>query len=178
MPPTVTITEQAIKDHITRAVSEVFTTMLGQQPRLVEDRDQTFDQSWLPATTAADGVHLPYVVGTVGFIGEANGLIYLYLPEVFARMATGRLLGLEGHELDAAGAEEVNDAIGEVTNMTVGVFKNCLCDAGYACRLTIPSILRGSNFHVEPVSSALRRIFSFDCSGHQVVADIMMKIGE
>ena len=49
-------------------------------------------------------------------------------------------------ELQGAGDEVVNDAIGELTNMVVGGFKNALCDAGYPCRLTIPSISAGRNF--------------------------------
>jgi chemotaxis protein CheX len=69
----------------------------------------------------------------------------------------------------------VNDAIGEITNMVVGSFKNSFCDAGYPCKLTIPSILRGRNFCIEPISSAQRHVYNFDCGGHRVVADILMK---
>ena len=81
-------------------------------------------------------------------------------------------------ELDAAGDEVINDAIGELTNMTVGTFKNGLCDAGHPCKLTIPSILRGTNFSIEPISSAVRHIYYFDCAEHRVVADILMKHDE
>jgi chemotaxis protein CheX len=62
--------------------------------------------------------------------------------------------------------------------MTVGVFKTALFDSGLSCRLTIPSILRGTNFSIEPISSADRFIFNFDCAGHRLVADILMKSGE
>jgi chemotaxis protein CheX len=81
-------------------------------------------------------------------------------------------------ELDMAGDEVINDAIGELTNMTVGSFKNALCDAGYPCKLTIPSILRGTNFSIEPISSAVRHIYYFDCAEHRVIADILMKSDE
>jgi len=81
-------------------------------------------------------------------------------------------------ELDEAGDEVINDAIGELTNMTVGGFKNGLCDAGHPCKLTIPSILRGTNFSIEPISSAMRHVYHFDCEEHQVVADILMKQDE
>ena len=115
------------------------------------------------------------VVGTVGFIGECNGLIYLHLDLAFARICTCHLLGMTEQELDEAGDEVINDAIGEMTNMTVGSFKNGLCDAGYPCKLTIPSILRGTNFSIEPISSAVRHVYFFDCAEHRVVADILMK---
>jgi chemotaxis protein CheX len=178
MPPAEPISEPAIKDHITRAVSEVFTTMLGQNPGFIQAAVGTDGLAWPPLFGTEGSAHVPHVVGTVGFIGEVNGLIYLYLPDVFARIVTGKLLGLDPKEIAALGEEGVNDAIGEITNMTVGVFKNSLCDSGYSCRLTIPSILRGSNFHVEPISSATRRTYYFDCAGHRIVADILMKFGE
>jgi chemotaxis protein CheX len=60
----------------------------------------------------------------------------------------------------------------------VGSFKNCLCDAGYPCKLTIPSIMRGSSFSIEPTGSSSRHIFHFDCQGHRVVTDILMKFGD
>jgi len=72
----------------------------------------------------------------------------------------------------------INDAIGEMTNMTVGSFKNGLCDAGFPCKLTIPSILRGSNFCIEPISSAQRFIYGFESAGHRIVTDILLKTGE
>jgi chemotaxis protein CheX len=78
-------------------------------------------------------------------------------------------------ELNEAGDEVMNDAIGELTNMTVGSFKNGLCDAGYPCKLTIPSILHGSNFTIEPISSVSRHIYFFDSGGHRIVADVLMK---
>ena len=178
MSPTECVTEQTIRDNITRAVSDVFATMLGHHPRLLEDQMETSGQSWPPLVARNELAHTPHVVGTVGFIGEANGLIYIYLPDAFARLVTCRLLGLTETELANDGEAVVNDAVGELTNMIVGVFKNCLCDSGYPCRLTIPSILRGNNFHIESTGSAVRRIYYFDCVGHRVVADIMMKIGE
>ena len=36
MPTTECISDQAIRDHITRAIKEVFSTMLGQHAQLVE----------------------------------------------------------------------------------------------------------------------------------------------
>jgi len=178
MPPTECISEQAIKEHISKAVKDVFATMLGQQAHLIEAAIQSSDQPWPPLPSPHAGAHEPHVVGTVGFIGEANGLIYLYFPDKFAKFVTGIMLGMKEAEVAQEGDEVVNDAIGEITNMTVGVFKNGLCDSGYSCRLTIPSILRGANFSIEPISTAARRIFYFDCAGHRLVADILMKFGD
>jgi chemotaxis protein CheX len=176
MPATQEISERLIRDNITRAISDVFKTMLGRVPELCICPQENGAQGWPPIHV--DGDTLPQVVGTVGFLGDANGLIYLYLPLPFARLVTCHLLGMTEAELDEAGDEVINDAIGELTNMTVGSFKNGLCDAGFPCKLTIPSILRGSNFCVEPISSAQRFIYSFESSGHKVMTDILLKTGD
>lgn len=173
MPATAEITETLIRDYINRAVADVFKTMLGREPTF-----STQEAHGPGAPIGAPEGHRPQVVGTVGFIGDINGLIYLHLDLAFARLCTCHLLGMTEAELDEAGDEVINDAIGELTNMTVGSFKNGLCDAGYPCKLTIPSILRGSNFSIEPISSAVRHIYYFDCAEHRVVADILMKQDE
>ncbi len=171
------ISDKSMRDNITRAVKEVFSTMLGQHVQLVDPVKVEAGQAW-PPLSGKTVQHDPYVVGTVGFIGGINGLLYLYLPEKFARVVTSHMLGMSESEILAEGDEVVNDAIGELTNMTVGVFKNGLSDLGLSCRLTIPSILRGTNFTIEPISSATRWIFYYDCAGHRLVADILMKSGE
>jgi chemotaxis protein CheX len=171
MPSTVEITESLIRDYINRAVTDVFKTMLGRVPTFSAPAD--FAKGQPPRSVGTD--HRPQVVGTVGFIGDINGLIYLHLDLGFARICTCHLLGMSEAELEDAGDEVINDAIGELTNMTVGGFKNGLCDAGYPCKLTIPSILRGTNFSIEPISSAVRHIYHFDCAEHRVIADILMK---
>ena len=169
MPAAEEISEIVIRENIARAVADVFKTMLGRPVSL----DTSVDEKKIETHLAANGV--PQVVGTVGFIGEANGLVYLYMDETFASQCTGQILGMTDFELQAAGDDVVNDAIGELTNMVVGSFKNALCDAGYSCKLTIPSIVRGSNFIIEPISSATRHIYYFDCADHRVVADILLQ---
>lgn len=173
MPAVAEITETLIREYINRAVTDVFKTMLGRVPAFSAPLEQGAQNK-----PAVPEPHRPQVVGTVGFIGEINGLIYLHHDLDFARICTCHLLGMSEAELDEAGDEVINDAIGELTNMTVGSFKNGLCDAGHPCKLTIPSILRGTNFSIEPIGSAIRHVYHFDCSNHRVVAEILMKPDE
>jgi chemotaxis protein CheX len=177
MPATQELTEPLLRENITRAIGDVFKTMLASEATLVAGPEVSDQKDWPPIGTSAEAAR-PHVVGTVGFIGDINGLIYLYLDLEFARKATSHMLGMTESEVDEAGDEVINDAVGEITNMTVGSFKNGLCDAGYSCKLTIPSILRGSNFSIEPISSATRQIYYFHCGGQRVVADILMKVGD
>ncbi len=170
MAATQEINDTVFRETITRAVQEVFKTMLSKEAVLVP-----VDPVPHTSSLALEAAH---VVGTVGFIGSINGLIYLYLEADFARDAAAAMLGMTLDEIDEAGEDVINDAIGELTNMTVGTFKNQLSDKGYPCRLTIPSILRGSNFSIEPISSATRRVYRFDVNGHRLTADLLMQPGE
>ncbi|HEY3757036.1 MAG TPA: chemotaxis protein CheX [Opitutaceae bacterium] len=174
MPAIQEISDTLIRDQIVKAVVEVFKTMLSEAIGLSTNPEN--QQLWPPYTVP----HAPqaHVVGTVGFLGDINGLIYIYLPVAFAEHCTGKLLGMTAEELTEAGAEPVNDAVGELTNMIVGVFKNGLCDVGYACKLTIPSIMRGDNFSVDVKRPNSRHIYVFESHGHRVVADILMKTDE
>jgi len=173
MPAAVEISEALIRGYVTRAVTEVFKTMTRRTPTfsgLMEDGHGCPRLEPDPSR--------PQVVGSVGFIGEVNGLVYLHFDLAFARLCASQMLGLSEKELDAAGPEVVNDAMGELTNMTVGGFKNRLCDVGYPCKLTIPSILRGTGICVQPISSVVRHVYQFECSGHHLWADVQLKADE
>jgi chemotaxis protein CheX len=174
MPATQEITESLIRENIVRAMSDVFKTMLSRSIKLSDKTEPGKEKGWPPLPPSSPEQATAQVVGTVGFLGDANGLIYLYFDAPFATECTMHILGMSQAELDDGGDEFVNDAVGELTNMIVGSFKNGLCDQGYPCKLTIPSILRGRNFCVEPISSAKRNIYTFESAGHRVVADILM----
>ncbi len=175
MPTIDQITEPVFRDTVSRAVQDVFKTMLARSAVLCEATDSGSVESGKAEPLKIDGQQ---VVGTVGFIGDISGLIYLYLDAPFANEIASHMLGMSPEEIIEAGDEVVNDAVGELTNMTVGTFKNQLADKGFPCRLTIPSILRGSNFSIEPISSATRRIYRFKVGDHNLVADLLMKTGE
>lgn len=178
MSTTQQITEGLIRENITRAVADVVKTMLSHSAKLISASAEGEGTGWPPLPANNGEVPTPQVVGMVGFLGELNGLIYLYFPLPFARLATCQLLGMTEAEIDGADDDVVNDAIGELTNMSVGGFKNGLCDAGFPCKLTIPSILRGSNFCIEPITDAQRYIYHFECAGHKVVTDILLKASD
>jgi len=103
-------------------------------------------------------------------------MVYLCITDDFAINAASRILGTSPAEVRAEGDAVIKDVIGEITNMTVGGFKNALCDQGYTCKLTLPTIVRGNNLAVATMKSATRHIFHFSCDGHQLVADIQIKM--
>ncbi len=164
--------DATVRKLIAGSVGNVFRVMLSQETLPVEGTDD-------PEAAAGIGkpVVVPHdrIVGSIGFNGDATGSVFLHFELPFARACTRHLLGMSEEELAEAGNECLNDAIAEITNMTAGGFKNGLCDLGYPCLLTLPSILRGSSFYVAPVSFAARHVAHFDCGGHRVTAEIFIK---
>ena len=174
MPIISQISDKAFKDTISRAVQDVFKTMLGRTASLAESSEAiTFESGQDPTH-----IHGPHVVGNVGFIGEITGLVYVYLETPFANQVAGQMLGMTPPELALAGDEVVNDVVGELTNMTVGAFNYQLADKVFPCRMTIPSILRGDNFKIEATKSATRRIFQFHVDQTTVLVDLLMQNSE
>jgi chemotaxis protein CheX len=160
------IPDTLIQESIIRAVRNVCGTMLKQDASFVEKS----------ALAAYEGFReKPHVFGSVGFAGLIDGIVYLCIPDDFAQDAAARVLGMSAAEVEMSGDEAVKDVVGEITNMTVGGFKNALCNVGFPCKLTLPTIVRGDNLAVAGLKGATRHVFHFDCSGHRLIADIQLK---
>jgi len=170
MVPTQLISDTLIQDSIIRAVQNVSRTMLREEACLV---------STTPADTTANALSsigtAPYVIGNVGFAGEANGLVYLCFTDEFARRAASHILGMSPAEIEGNGHEVIKDVIGEITNMTTGGFKNALSDHGFPCKLSLPTIVRADRLSIAAIKSAIRGIFHFKCGAHRLMADVQVK---
>lgn len=154
------ITNAAVHDFVVRHLAEVFTTMLS-----------------LPAVPVAElepGSPHERVSGSVGFVGEqVSGAVYLHVPAPFAARITGAMLGLPAEE--TPGDADVNDVLGEVTNMLAGGLKSWLCDAGAACALTTPAIIRGTSFQVLPSEGVTQLQIGFESGAHRGLVEIHIK---
>jgi chemotaxis protein CheX len=151
---------EEIRDLLKTSVSDVFMTIFNLEVQ--------------EAPLAASGTEgRPLVAGSVGFVGDLNGIVYVYVTQSYARTLASRMLGMAEAELE--GDEMVNDVMGELTNIIVGGVKSRLCDSGNPCVLTIPSIVRGKNISAEPACAAEGRIFAVTCDNEQVVVEILMK---
>lgn len=115
------------------------------------------------------------VTGSVAFAGERiNGAVYLHLSSPFAGQVAAAMLGLAIEDL---GEPEVNDVVGEVTNMLTGGLKSWLCDSGAECAVSTPAIIRGSSFVIEPVPNVDRQWLVFHCDDKRIVIEIHVKVG-
>jgi chemotaxis protein CheX len=159
------ISDTLIQKSIALAIDNVFRTMLK--------REAVFVEKTTPEALHATDVQFQ-VLGNVGFVGDASGIVYLCLTDGFAAHAVHHVLGSCGGDIDLADHDLIKDVIGELTNMTVGGFKNALCDVGYPCKLTLPTIVRGKTVKVSCLKSAVRHVFVFESAGHRIVADIQL----
>ena len=175
-PNTIPFTEEQMETMIVESVKKFFDTMLSAE--VIKTESFSIDEShrgkkWDPINTEN-----PIVASAVGFIGTINGVLYLYFEEPAAMKIACGFLGMDESEVTDEGPDTVNDVLGEVSNMIVGTFKNQMCDKGYNCRLTIPSILRGQKFSIQSVSSVQRHVYRFSSMGTAFTADLLMKVGE
>src|SRR5690349_13430678 len=136
-----------IPGFMTRHLVEVFETMLAMQVAPMAKFEPTH--------------YVERVSGSVGFAGDnVNGAVYLHLSAAFANRVAAAMLGLAPEELAEA---DVNDVIGEVTNMLTGGLKSSLCDTGAPCAVSTPAIIRGTSFVIEPLVDVERIWLGFDC---------------
>jgi chemotaxis protein CheX len=153
-----------LEDLVKGAVSEVFSTMLS----IKTEADPSLK---LLSTTE------PHIASSVGFIGQVTGVVFIYSNDSFAKVITSRMLGMDPKEVDSE--EIVNDSMGELGNMVVGHIKSRLCDRGMSCVLTIPSIVRGTQFSIQPVTSATRIVMGFRCDAkNQLAIELLLKDDE
>jgi chemotaxis protein CheX len=152
------------------AVATVFQTMAQRGVHLLGHQHTPGPHAALHELSRDHG---PVVVGSVGFVGRANGLVYLYLSETLARQLTCEILGLSAADLAREGFDLVKDAIGELTNIVAGTFKNQLCTQGLSCHLTIPTVEHGPPFAAEAMTNSSRWALEFETQGARFVADVL-----
>lgn len=152
-----------LETFVTTAVEDVFDTMLSMDvSKITPDEVVTNGQ--------------PHIVGTVSLAGSVLGNVNIYLNSQFARTITAAMLGMDTEDIE--GEEEVHDVIGEVCNMVGGNLKSRLCDAGFSCELSIPSITAGNDFRIESKGWQRHERYGFQNHQDSALVEIFMKSGD
>jgi chemotaxis protein CheX len=94
------------------------------------------------------------------------------LPDSLARSATRAML----QDTSGQGASDgdINDVMGELTNMVGGGLKSHLNDAGFFCCMSTPSIIRGV-FNVDATLDLTNDKIFFLCLGQRFVVEVHLK---
>src|SRR5437868_2533589 len=106
-----TILNQTIQTFAEEALHAVFNEQLGMWVSLA-GQGECF-KSTLDSETVGDS----RIVGSVGLAGELQAVVCLNISKAFADGMAAQMFGLPQEEVSDA---EVNDSVGEVTNMITG----------------------------------------------------------
>lgn len=89
------------------------------------------------------------VTGAIGLSGKVNGIVYTAYSENLGKHVTEKILG------GSASEQDISDVIAELTNMITGNLKSRLCDLGFNCALSIPSVMRGDGITVSAKNATI-----------------------
>jgi chemotaxis protein CheX len=108
----------------------------------------------------------------VGLAGTYTGILAIHCPKSLALLVTANMLGMEVTEID----DDVNDAMGEIANMIGGDVKHIFSPKGGDINLSIPTVIYGSDYVLESMSSSDSLLMPFECSGESFL--LSFKIGK
>ena len=109
------------------------------------------------------------VIGMVAITGAAQAIVCLRVSPKFSSVATAAMFGLEPASVTEP---DINDVVGELTNMIAGKIKANLRTEGELCSLSLPTIIRGTKVDLESVSGVQRHSYTFHDPNGAVVLEI------
>ena len=152
-----------ISTKVPDSVINVFNTMLSMDVQV----SRTILQSTL------EGMR---TVGAVSFAGDAMGLINIHVTAQFSRQMAAVMLDMDINDVDVE--SDVNDVIGELSNIIGGNLKSIFSDVGLRCELSTPSITRGSGFKIESMSMERYERYAFSYQEHVFFVEFGLKLAE
>lgn len=149
-----------IEEFISNATNEVFDMMLSMPVERCSPEE------------AVEQGHK--IVGAVSFAGDVVGNVSVQVSDRLGRLITANMLGVEMDEVEDN--EEVNDMVGELSNMIGGSLKSRFCDSGFTCDLSIPSVTSGKNFTIESVGWEKHEKYAFRHLQYTTLVEVCMKL--
>jgi len=110
-----------------------------------------------------------FVTGCVQISGEWNGAVTLHCSEALARQATCIMFEIGEEE---ATFEEMQDAVGELTNMIGGNFKVLLPQP---TQMSLPAVVEGSDYSLIVPGTHLQGTVAFKSTGHAMKVSVLEK---
>jgi len=150
-------------DAIIAATTEVFTTMLSDDPHAGKPYAER------NANGLADGV-----VSLIGLTGQWLGTGMVTCSASLACKLSATLLLSDPVEGQCTVNEEVLDAVAEITNMIIGNVKNSLEGAVGELDLSIPTVVYGKNLTTRSMNDGEWTVVPFDCFGDRLEVKLCM----
>jgi chemotaxis protein CheX len=148
---------------LSRTAGEVFSTMLALEG--------TPGNSRLESKTPCD---FEGVISFIGMAGEWVGTGCIECHPQAACLLASKFLMSEFDRVD----DEVLDAVGELTNMIFGNFKNEMEPSTGAMGLSIPTVIHGRNFTARSLGESEWVVLPFSFDGHTIVIRICLRPNE
>ena len=107
----------------------------------------------------------------MGLSGEITGSVVISFPQSLAVKIVSNMLGEELTEI----THEVEDGIGEIVNMVAGQAKVELADTIYHCKLSIPTVVVGSNYKLSHKAGIPCIVIEFEAERESFAVEVSMK---
>ncbi len=111
------------------------------------------------------------ITGMIGLAGTYSGLISINCPLALALKVTSVMVGSDGDEV----ANDLNDAIGEITNMLGGCVKLLLAKWGLDVKMSIPTVISGDNYFITSLSDSDCIVVPFTVGEHTMFVGLTLK---
>lgn len=139
------------------ALVKTFQTMLSSKLETIQP----------DAAEPLQGTHL---LGTIGFSGKVQGIVYLRMSLSSAKTVAAGILGMKPDEMQDT--NEIRDVAGELLNIMTGNFKSNLCDAGLDCRLEPPDVRFSEDFRTPVVERGGMERMAFHADKIELFVDV------
>lgn len=154
------LTEDAVRANLAEITKGVFSTMVMLDIEAGE-----------PLAEPVVSFH-ETMTSMVGLAGSYSGILAVHCPKNLALRIASSMLGIEVTDID----DDVNDAMGEIANMVGGDVKHLFSPKGSDINLSIPTVIYGSDYVLESMSSAESLVVPFLCGEDQLL--LSFKIGK
>ncbi len=140
---------------ISQFVTDIWSTFLSMK---VSPTDKPFKPKGKDNTLA----------GCVQITGEWQGAVTLYAPKEIGKRVAATMYGLDEKEVDN---QQVQDVIGEITNILAGNIKSLL---PAPCSISLPCVaITDYNLH-HPGSETVSAV-NFDCEGLSILVVLLQE---
>jgi chemotaxis protein CheX len=151
--------EEELAKYVIDATKEVFSTMVMMDPADEYPLQESVNRFKCSIT------------GMVGFAGIYSGVISMHCPVNLAMKITSNMLGMECDEVN----EDLNDAIGEISNMLGGSVKQVLSKGGLDVKLSIPTVIAGEDYTVNSLSDSDCVVIPFKIDDEKFLVGLVLK---
>lgn len=168
--PTENIPTERLDNLAREAVVTVFDSMVGEDVTWKE-RSCLIENpggDLLTSLPIADGL---YAI-VVSWVGDASGKVMLVLPKAAAERFALKLFDLPSLDwLEGDSEEALQDTLGELGNMMVGLVKGGLTKWYPNLALTTPKVLKNRRMKVDTAAMSFRSQYTFEGFGSELMID-------